>query len=506
VGFATHNASNVDEAIEMATTFKREGQYDWFRGQVETWPPYSSSFRIGLKGEDGWGKRVENRLINFFSWLQITAGLEAIAKDRDCAFAVAQHYGIPTHYLDFTTDPSVAGYFACDTKSPRPGVESCIYCLDTSNLRDLWASIRTVMMNDGIEVPELEFVSIKVPNLWRMEAQKGVFLYCPTNWDVNYPLDRIVFPYAGYPASPTSGDIYPTRKSQLEILLDQYFMEERLRTEAYKTVSALVASKYPNAHFINQRQPPEKTHARYFVGGTVPRLDSWSSEKLGPWLRVPTNELAELKESTIRLSIGQDLQTRARVAAGMRRRLVENPKIREQNLTWVLTTTHRSDRDHDHGLIQALDWLWGGMRSLPYSDADLAEAVANCIALHQLGFSPDIFVEDAQRIASHVFGSDVIHVEFGSSDGSYSQGFAPKLELEGAVRGDITSKLSPEHADQMKGSVYRLLQAIFAPERIFEFEKLIAIFAHYLIPTQVLSRTGAAVFFSPARLDAFGLP
>jgi hypothetical protein len=173
VGFTTYNASNVDEAIAIANTLKREGKYDWFRGQVRTWPPYSSAFRMVLTGEEGWGKKLEDRLPNFFSWLQITPGLEVIANDRDSAFAIAQHYGIPTHYIDFTTEPSVAGYFACDTQSVLLGVESCIYCLNTDNLRDLWTSIRTVMIRDGMEIPDLEFVNIKVPNLWRLEAQKG---------------------------------------------------------------------------------------------------------------------------------------------------------------------------------------------------------------------------------------------------------------------------------------------------------------------------------------------
>jgi len=33
---------------------------------------------------------------------------------------IAQHYGIPNHYIDFTTDPGVAGFFARTSATPSP--------------------------------------------------------------------------------------------------------------------------------------------------------------------------------------------------------------------------------------------------------------------------------------------------------------------------------------------------------------------------------------------------
>jgi hypothetical protein len=175
-------------------------------------------------------------------------------------------------------------------------------------------------------------------------------------------------------------------------------MEERLRKEGHELLSAFAAWKYPNKHFIYQRPVPEKTHSRYFVDGTVPRLDSWSAEKLEPWLCVPTQELCEFSESTIRLTISADGETRVKVAAGMRRRLIGTPKLRGQHVTWALTDPQRN-LALDQRLTQALDWLWAGMRSLPYSEVDLAEAVGSCVALHQLGFNPNISVQQAKYSA-----------------------------------------------------------------------------------------------------------
>jgi len=50
----------------------------------------------------------------FLGWTKATEGLEALASNDDAAIAVAQHYGFATHFIDFTTEPSVAGYFASE--------------------------------------------------------------------------------------------------------------------------------------------------------------------------------------------------------------------------------------------------------------------------------------------------------------------------------------------------------------------------------------------------------
>ena len=68
-----------------------------------------------------------------------------------------------------------------------------------------------------------------MPDLWRLEAQRGRFFFCPYDHiERLYDFDRICFPKTHRYPMIHPEEIYPTRKSHLEILLDQYFMNERL--------------------------------------------------------------------------------------------------------------------------------------------------------------------------------------------------------------------------------------------------------------------------------------
>jgi hypothetical protein len=124
-GDERYKVHDVQEAIELAQQFKSAGRYDWFRGQVEDWPPHSSAYRRWLYGGQEVLAKVAWRQQQFLDWAANTEGLEALVADEDSLYAVMQHYGIPTDYIDFTTDASIAGFFAADTASPKPGSLSC---------------------------------------------------------------------------------------------------------------------------------------------------------------------------------------------------------------------------------------------------------------------------------------------------------------------------------------------------------------------------------------------
>jgi hypothetical protein len=50
------------------------------------------------------------------------------------------------------------------------------------------------------------------------------------------------------------------------------------------------------------------------------------------------------------------------------------------------------------------------------------------------------------------------------------------------------------------------MQILRSPSLLFDYDALCDVWAREIIPAQVLLRRGLAAFFSPARLDTFGLP
>ena len=59
-----------------------------------------------------------------------------------------------------------------------------------------WNILGTLEERKGAE---MERVEIDVQNLWRLQAQRGVFLRVNYNWHIDYGMFKIIFPYSGYP-------------------------------------------------------------------------------------------------------------------------------------------------------------------------------------------------------------------------------------------------------------------------------------------------------------------
>lgn len=125
----------------MAAQFKREGRYNWFRGQTHLLPPTPTFLRLNRADR----RQAEQRFKRYCAWVINTPGLEHLRENIDGAIAVAQHYGLPTGFLDFTRNPAVAGYFASVDKKKFKAGTACIFCLNTSDLTELWGRIREIL-------------------------------------------------------------------------------------------------------------------------------------------------------------------------------------------------------------------------------------------------------------------------------------------------------------------------------------------------------------------------
>jgi hypothetical protein len=492
-----HKVNTVDEAVELANDLKEKGGYDLFRGQIKNWPLKSSFGRQVDKNKKG---EALEKMARFESWVKRTKGLEELAKHSDDIIAVAQHYGIPTNFVDFTTSPRVAGFFASYGKIEEENVESCILCLNSQDLMDFW---KNWFMQSEYPLPEILY--LEVQNLWRLEAQHGVFLFCPySNFEHIYDLDRIYFPYNGQISSVTEDEIFPKRKSQLEILLDQYFMNELMMENEKNIPVGMMRHTIPEIK--------EKCNPELVLNGTPPpKLSSWDDSNIEPWLVQPNEKyLNTLDDETweMALDLNKDLGSIQNEALDyLTKQLKNSPNVRNRLLNWSVTIVGTQQRNPIENRVESyIKRLWDGLRKLPYDDQDIAKGLANCFMLASYLLKQGRVMQVDWTIATSECFGETIEIEFGSEDGSYSRSFASKSKLLAAIRDDIYDYLDPKWKPQLEKNITGLLQAIWTPSRLFDYDKLAKLFAHEIAPVQVIMRSErVAIFFSPARLDSFGL-
>lgn len=492
--------NSIEEAVELAYSFQKEGKYDWFRGQVQAWPPFSSLFRICRSDDLAFYEQYAARLEMIYSWLSRIPELSYLLEPENFhkLFAVLQHYGVPTHYIDFTTDPGIAAYFSADTKVPPENCESVIFCLNTGDLTNFWKAVKGIPAREGITV---ELVSPRVSHLWRLEAQRGVFVYANYNWDVDYPLDRIVFPYSGPPAYPTPDQIYPEHKSHLEQLLDHYFFIEKGYFGRLQ-MKKLVDDKDLSIGWVEQKPDPDNYKSEAFRG-SAENLLLWNSKVTEAWLKPRQESSWESGATVQRLRLSSNLtavEMSQKIRYGVLQTLRLNPQLRERVVDWEIQGEPAEFAFED--ICNSFRTIWNGMRQLPFTNDDVASAFATTF---QLLLSPEcsscIFSEEISAVGKVL--SSPINVEFGCDDGSYSRGYVATGSLQSIIRSDFAALLKPELQDRAT-DVKQILPLMYNPKLLFDFAVFSHLFAQEVIPTQVA--TGRSlILFNPARLITFGL-
>jgi hypothetical protein len=486
---------SVEEAVRAANELKRSGRLYWFRGQAKDWPLQSSLARVRPEDREA----LMAKLARYETWIKNTPGLERLAAETDAAIAVAQHYGLPTSFVDFTTEPEIAGFFAAEAAGPGTAAEmGCILCLDIEDLKNMWRMVAK-------RYPAPEFLKMAVPDLWRLEAQHGCFLFCPySNLDVFYDADRILFPNTHPLRGVTHDMVYPRRKSHLEALLDQYFMNEQM-IEGDRALADM------NVTQVTIDAPEGRCDPEVFPRG-IPKHPSWSQDALRAWLELREETFAEAATAPrvrIQLTCCQDTEHVVEdIAEQVSDKLRMTPGIRSKLVKWEieLEENHELPGDFASLLEPRLACLWDGLRRLPHDDRDLCRGMGQCAAF-AVALKGDFQGSDARHWERAVQECLVkpIEVEFGPDDGSYSRGYASSAGLATAIRPDILDYVSDRWKDQMAGNIWGLLQTASDPRKTCDFRLLTPLFARELAPYQVLARD-SAVFYSPARLVSLGLP
>lgn len=502
-----HHAASVDHAIELAEGFKRSGEYDLFRGQVHPWQPQTSLHRLQIRRPTDWKECLFPRLARFREWCAKTAELVFLASPKNVHQfgAVLQHYGVETPYLDFSTDPAVAGFFATDGTPPPGSTHACIYMLKREDVFDFFETLNEDRRETtGDDVPLVEIVEIDVSDLWRLQAQHGLFICARTNWYDWYPPDRILFPHSGPPSYPTRSVIYPTQKSRLEIAVDGYFAEERSMQSSSELLEEFTKLKIP----IISIETPESGYRPHVArGGELRPHSSW--EKLEAWQRLPNEDIRKMHRRVIPLHLdwsAAPIAIRASLLAGISRVLRSNPGIRDYLVDWEFPPppSHVNIRR----LLARMGMLWDGLRSLPYSDDQVAAALALLPALCMLGVDSTLDGHGELKMIEILLGES-IEVDLGRGVAADNRGYVSLKTLHRALRPDAADVFA---ADIQLGpdNLKQLLLAIVRPSLLFSHDAFADVFVREIVPTQMLRwREGDqlnAFFFAPALLERFGIP
>lgn len=493
-----HRVHNLEAAVELAESWRRAGTHSWFRGHSNvTWQIATTLGRLQGNVEDT--ARSNSRMRQFCDWLESVPELRHLLEEKHVHefFAILQHYGVPTHYLDFTDNPKVAGFFAGVGSGAIPGRDGCIIAIDPDDWVERLRTVAEVKNWPANTWPEK--VVVVVPNLWRLEAQSGYFVYLPVEKADGYePVDRIVFPHDGSGFELTEEEIYPSRKSPLEERLDEFFTGElMLSNQASLREMARAWIAGGQGAWVNYERPESSQWLRPGAGDH----ESWQSIPQG-WLAYVHEKYGGTRDGTsaqITLDPKEPMSQREELRAVVRRFLDKNQDVRQKAVDWkILPTTFNTPAGWVHFVERAVSRTWDGVRRLPFTNDQVAESVAMTVflACADVSETPSFRARDFSALLG-----PVLHMELANARDVTARGAMAETTYERALRPDLEDVIVPDLLNRPR----QQLRQVLAPAHLFQLDLLIEAFARELIPTQVLIQAhNLAVFFSPVRTPIIG--
>lgn len=427
-----------------------------FRGQTFDWARLIPSlFRLTEEKR----KFAYEELRLFSEWANGVPQMRNYHGNDDAITAIAQHYGIATSFLDVTTDPRVALAFA---KSERAASDddAVIYCFLEGALRHI----------EGIKI-----VKISVENLWRLEVQSGLFLDYITDSIVDAVKSmaiKIHFPRALRSAAETRR-LYPLRKSALESVLDQWFYKRQIEGALDQFVP----------HVKNQVVVRRQTYPGIFRWREIPELTpEWLSKDLR-WVQPPI-ESVRITGRPLDLKIRLQVSDPLRDAKNLRELIL--PAICEAFAAGRLLSFDFElsgvGKRYSKRISQIANWVWDGIRVLPYKISELASAMANMLTILS---HVSKRTKHSSNLAQILFGETDI-IEVAPVGGHIEAGFVSKSDLDVARNYAGGRGFTKYSLKMLTESPDILNDFITDPWLLFDFLKFKRIFIEQFVPTAII--------------------
>ncbi|RPD38267.1 FRG domain-containing protein [Chitinophaga barathri] len=485
---------SLEEALALAKQWQREGKFDLFRGQSRNWKLLASIHRNKHQNDhDLCLERVET----LFFFMKNNEILKSYIHDFHHFIAIAQHYGLATSYIDFTTDPYVAAYFATHSGN-RPGEYACIICANKEDFKDTIAFGKPVFNKYLKNGHQPAFLSFDVKNLWRLQAQKGHFLYTPfPGIERIYPFDRILFPFTEPFDGLKTEDIYPTSKSILESHLDHFFTTERRNNNMKKIIAWLGEDKVrrlPGQNIFDYIDDKCKPHYSWRLKNTI----QWRKHFEEHWDHLENKKVLEFQFSYTRIR-NWEVDT---LAEHVEQVLSGYSSYRSTIIKLLVKRIHIPFNKKLNNQIQkGCNLIWNGMRNLPYTDREIAIALSQFVIM---------------MCDDHTYSDDdykplmgqAIKISLSNDNMSHSRAYAGGFNILSAKRKNIYRYIKSEEREICQDNPVALTQLISDPRYLFTFGGFRKLFVSDVIPSQTIlaiTQENPVIYFNPVQIKIFGL-
>ncbi len=443
--------NSADEALTFCRQMLKDGEVDFFRGQTKDWPSIAPSL---LRGEVPQRQIAVKVLEHFAEWANSVPQMIRYWGNKTQITAIAQHYGIPTSFLDLTSDPAVAAVFAATSSDISTDHEAVIYCFKRSVLEAL---------------PSVAIHEIEVANLWRLKAQKGLFLEVLTEAHIGAIRSsaiRVHFPQRTMTAAEYKS-IYPPRKSALEVVIDQWLYRNQVTDLLDKVTGtslrlAIRRNTYPGV--MRWRTVPE----------FEPSWVDWEEK----WFYQDDHELIDALQDGKRLIVfprGLSINNfgdhvRADISAILDRYEADNHhfefevQIDNYPVESSLATT-------------LLNRCWDGLRIHPYTKQNVISCLVNtAIALLWRLDHPEVDWEQA-------LWGETVSIDVSPIGGHLDAALVSKQSFHRALHDKHFGHLTSYTQRRLKTDPLYLTNFVVDPWVLFDFQKLAQMFVEEFLPS-----------------------
>jgi type I restriction enzyme M protein len=225
---------SLDQFIKLIKGIKNSNPQieNIYRGQTEEDKEYFLTPSIGrmkiestniikyLEEEQYIFKKFKDQSIPYLSILHV------LPKNDWEYLAIAQHYGLPTRFMDWTKNPLIALYFAVKKVTKKDGI---IYIMEQP-----W-SLNTLIENKYFNLHPLEpgdYIKNAIYEFYNIEYNRGLYSYSPPHISRNISAQSSIFTYHTDPYDPIQSGyeeyyINNDSKSQIKKELRDIGFEEK---------------------------------------------------------------------------------------------------------------------------------------------------------------------------------------------------------------------------------------------------------------------------------------